>query len=243
VYPIVQGIPDLIPRQQGQPLRHYRTESLYDMIAPYYDVAVPIMSLAIWNCSPLRYVDWAHRAMGRAEGGVLLVNPVGTGILVGHTYSIHTRFPIVCIDNSWEMLRRAQARFERAGIENATLIRAESENLPLLGGSVRAVLTMNGLNGFYDRGRALREMARVTEQNGVVVGSALCRGLGQAADTMLNLYERWGIYPILRSREFLLKELSLAFHVPEVYFETHGAVVFFVVALADHAPRTSPSPP
>lgn len=228
VYPVVDGIADLTPRHEGKPVRHYRTESLYNAIAPVFDYAFPVMSLLVWHCPPLRYVDWAHRAVGRATGGKLLVHPVGTGFVLGHVQSPHTQFPVVAVDVSWRMLRRAKERFERAGHENITLIRAEPEHLPLAEDSFRCVMSFNGLNGFYDRGRALSEMVRVGEPHCWMAGSALCRGLERSADRVLSRYERWGVYPILRSREFLIKELSQAFGVERIQFETHGAVVYYL---------------
>lgn len=230
VYPFDKGVVDMRRRAEGKPVQHYRTESLYDMIASWYDVAAPLMSLAVWNCPPLRYIDWAHRAVGRAEGGRLLVNPVGTGLILGHVHSVHTDFPIVGVDVSRRMLRKAHARFEKAGIENVALIRAEPENLPFADGAFRGVMSMNGLNGFHERKSALAELTRTLDAGGTAAGSALCRGLGPLADRVLAQYERWGIYPILRSREFLIEELRGAFGVDHVEFATWGAVVFFLVS-------------
>ncbi|MBN1947270.1 MAG: methyltransferase domain-containing protein [Bradymonadales bacterium] len=225
----MSGIADLTPRPSGKPVRHYRTEALYDVIARWYDVAAPLMSLFIWGCPPLRYIDWSHRAVGRAMGGRLLVHPVGTGLLLKHVYSIHTQYPIVATDYSWRMLRQAQIRFEKAGMDNVVLVRSEPEHLPFAPDSFRAVMSMNGLNGFYDRAKAMAEMSRVLEPKGTVVGATLCRGLERTADLFLERYERWGIYPILRSRSYLVKELQEAFEGSRVRYETHGAVVFFLV--------------
>ena len=227
-YPFTRGIVDLTPRFEGEPVRHYRTETLYDAIAPLFDVAFPAMSMLVWNCPPLRYVDWAHRALGRAEDGILLTCPVGTGFLLNHVQSDHTRFPIVATDISWRMLSKAQARFERSGATNVTLIRADPAHLPFRQSSFRSIMTLNGLNGFHDRDRALSELVRVTEKRGWIAGSALCRGLERTADRVLHRYEKWGVYPILRGREFLLAELEQAFRARDLRFETYGAVVFFI---------------
>lgn len=231
-YPFEHGIVDLRARAGGKPVLHYRTESLYDMIAPWYDVAAPLMSMTVWNCPPLRYIDWAHRAVGRAAGGRLLVNPVGTGLILEHVHSVHTDFPIVAIDMSRRMLRAARQRLEKAGVENVALLRAEPENLPFKAGSFRAAMTMNGLNGFHDRPVALTELTRTLEVGGTVAGSALCRGRGALADRVLAQYERWGIYPMLRGRDYLIEELRGAFGVHDLEFVTHGAVVFFLGTIA-----------
>ena len=227
-YSFVKGILDLAPRQDGERIRPYRTGALYDAIARWYDLAAPAMSMAVWNCPPLRYVDWAYGAVGRAKGKRLLVNPVGTGLLLRHVYSVHTDFPIVGVDISWRMLRRAQRRFERSGIENVALIRADPGNLPFADGAFGAIMSMNGLNGFHDRAKALAEMARTLEPGATIAGSSICRGLRRTADFMLSRYERWGVFPILHSRDFLIAELADAFGDPNVRFATHGAAVFFM---------------
>ncbi len=227
-YPVIDGIPDLAPRASNDTAPHYRTEKLYDTIAPIFDLAFPLMSMTVWNCPPLRYVDWAHRAMGRGEDGLLLTSPVGTGFILKHVQSVHTQFPIVATDVSWRMLRKAQARFKRGGNSNITLIKAEPAALPFKDGVFRSVMTLNGVSGFYDREEALGELARVSQPGGWVAGSGLCRGLERLADRVLNQYEKWGVYPILRSREFLISELTTVLNDPEIRFETHGATVFFM---------------
>jgi ubiquinone/menaquinone biosynthesis C-methylase UbiE/uncharacterized protein YbaR (Trm112 family) len=234
-YPIDRGIVDLTEQSGSGPIRHYRTESLYDGIAGWFDVVFPTMSALIWNCSPFRYVDWGHRAVGRAQGGRLLVNPLGTGLLLRHVHSVHVDFPIVGVDISWKMLRRAQSRFARHGVENVTLVRAEPSRLPFAARAFRAVMSLNGINGFYDRDKALAELGRVTEEDGFITGTSLCRGLERRADRVLDRYERWGIYPILRSRDYLIRELEEVLGVTDVAYETHGAVVFFTIALERRA--------
>lgn len=232
-YPVVDGIADLVPQQGGKPLKHYRTESLFDAVAKHYDHAVLLMSLLVWKCSPLRFVDWAHRGMGRTSRGPILVSPVGTGLLLRHVFGEHCDFPIVAIDISRKMLRRAQKRFERSNINNVILIRAEPEHLPFRGGSFDTVMSMNGVSAFHNREQALSETRRVLSPSGRIVGTSLCRGLERSADKMLDQYERWGIYPILRSKDYLVKELSQAFRVPHIRSETHGAVVFYVVDVGE----------
>ena len=230
-YPIVHGIPDLTPRAADDDESLYQPETLYDNIARVFDVAFPLMSLAVWRCPPVRYVDWAHRAVGRGLGGRMLSCPVSTGFILDHVQSPHTQIPIVATDVSWRMLRRAQKRFKRHGRENITLIRARPEQLPFKEHAFRSVMSLNGPNGFEDREAALSELFRVSEPSGWIAGSAICRGLSLPADTMLRRYERLGIYPILRSREYLVSELAEAFRLPEVRFETYGAVVFFMAGL------------
>lgn len=239
LYDARRGIPDLTPRGPSDGL-HYRTESLYDAIAGVGDVALPLVSLTVWRCPPLRYIDWAHRAMGRARGGRLLVEPVGTGFIVKHVQSVHTTSPIIAVDVSWKMLFRAAARFRRAGLEHISVLRARPDRLPFRDGAFSAVFSVNGVNGFTDRQAAVKEWGRVTEPGGSVLGSALCRGLERVADTLLRRYERMGLYPTPRSRDFLVSELTQHLDASRVTFETHGAAVFYCTDLKSPEERSGP---
>lgn len=224
-YPIVNGIPDLVvPEKSNQP-GSYRTETLSNVIAGVYDFVVPFMSMAVWRCSPLRYVDHENRALGRAQGGVYLEAPIGTGIALAPVVAPHHDALIIGVDKSWKMLFKAKKRLE--GIPAPfQLIRADCANLPLKSQSVRSLQSLNGLHGFTDRVSVLSEYHRCLEKDGTFSGSCLVRAQTDVADALLERYERYGIYPMLRSPEFLLQEVRSAFF-DEVRFETHGAVMFF----------------
>ncbi len=227
-YPIVDGVPDMVPRKKVQQYRYYRTDTLLNLIAPFYDVAAPLMSLAVWQCSPLRYVDMAHKAVGRSAGGAYLECPIGTGLVLGHIQAEHVEGPLIGVDSSWKMLRRAQARFEENGMASrVTLMRADPERLPFHPGAIRSLQSVNGLHAFHDRLKVLAEFNRVLEPGGFLSGSVLVRGQNALADTILDTYERYGVFPMLRSREFIISELRRVLGYPEVRHETYGSVFFF----------------
>lgn len=227
-YPFVGGVPDMVPRKKIQQYQYYRTDTLLNLIAPFYDVAAPLMSLAVWQCSPLRYVDMAHKAVGRSAGGAYLECPIGTGLVLGHIQAEHIEGPLIGVDSSWKMLRRAQARFEENGMaERVTLLRADPERLPFRGGAFRSLQSVNGLHAFHDRMKVLTEFDRVMEAGGLVSGSVLVRGQNALADAIMNTYERYGVFPMLRSREFIISELRRILKYEVVRHETYGSVLFF----------------
>ena len=227
-YPIVDGIPDMVPRKKAQQYRYYRTDTLLNLIAPIYNLTAPMMSLAVWQCSPLRYVDVAHKALGRSDGGAYLECPVGTGLLLGHIRAEHISGPLIGVDSSWKMLHQARERFESRGMgQRVTLLRADPEALPFRQGVIRSLQTVNGLHAFHDRLKALGEFDRVLEGGGYFAGSALVRGQNAVADALLATYERYGVFPMLRSREFVIAEIERVVGYPELRHETYGAVLFF----------------
>ena len=224
-YPIVRGIPDLVAPDNSPQPGSYRTETLANVIAGVYNFVAPVMSLAIWRCSPLRYVDHENRALGRASDGVYLEAPIGTGIALAPIVANHHDALILGVDKSWKMLFKAQKRL-RSIPTNFQLIRADCENLPLKNQTVRSLQSLNGLHGFTDRIAVLSEYHRCLEEAGFISGSSLVRAQTDMADAVLERYERYGIYPMLRSPEFLLQELRSA-SFDNIRFETHGAVMFF----------------
>jgi ubiquinone/menaquinone biosynthesis C-methylase UbiE len=184
-----------------------------------------MMSLAVWHCSPLRYIDAEHRAVGRANPGVILEAPIGTGVVLDRVLAPYHDVTVIGVDLSWKMLRKARQRFaDRA--DTVHLVRARPDDLPLIDNSVDSIQSLNGLHAFNDRRGVLSEFRRVARPGGHISGSALIRGQELVADAVLDRYERWGILPMLRTGEFLVKEMRNA-GFEGVHFETHGAVLFF----------------
>ncbi|MEZ4460452.1 MAG: methyltransferase domain-containing protein [bacterium] len=224
-YPIVDGIVDMMAPQRSIQPGQYRTETLFDIIAGVYDVVAPVMSVGIWHCSPLRYVDQENRAVGRANGGVLLKAPIATGIVIDKVLAPYHDVAVVGVDTSWKMLRKAQARLERHG-HPFLLLRAEQHRLPLRTGSVDGVQSVNGLHTFSERQGAVVEWLRVAKPGSNISGSTLIRGQEGTADAALDQFEQYGVYPMLRSGRFIVEELRAA-GVTDVHHESYGAVMFF----------------
>ncbi len=232
-FPIVEGIPDLVAPDEAPNPGSYRTETLENVIAGVYDFVAPVMSLAFWRCSPLRYVDHENRALGRAQGGVYVEAPIGTGVALAPVVAPHHDALIIGIDKSWNMLFKAQKRLRNISAD-FQLIRADYHNLPLQTGTVRSLQSLNGLHGFPDREGALSEFNRCLEEEGFFSGSALVRAKTDVADAVVIRYERYGIYPMLRCPEYLLQQIR-ATYFDDVRFETHGAVMFFTGQKHDQA--------
>ncbi len=227
-FPIVDGIIDMTPPDKMPAPGNYRTETLFNLIAGVYDLVAPVMSLGVWRCSPLRYVDMANQAVGRGNGGVLVAAPVGTGAPLDRVLADYHDVTVIGVDQSWKMLRKAARRFEGSD-HDVHLIRASFQHMPFRDGAVDSLISFNGLHTFENRPQTLREFGRCLRDDGFMTGSALVRGQEGVADTLLDRYERYGVYPLLRTPEFLTRELREApFH--DVHFATYGAVMFYSAA-------------
>lgn len=225
-WPIVDGIVDMVAPRAEPDTRRYRPERLDDALASSYDLALPLMSASVWRCPPMRFVDWTNMAVGRAQGGRLLALPIATGRLLTHIWGPYLDVQVVGVDRSWKMLRAARRHLRRAGIP-ALLVRADVDRLPFREDVFDAVLSMNGLHAFDERTQALSELWRVLEPGGLLAGSTLVRNRGRIADQVLDAYERFGVSPMLRGKDYLLSELREAFPGARVLHETYGAVLFF----------------
>lgn len=224
-YPIVDGIIDMMPRQSAPEPGYYRTETLFNLIAGVYDLVAPVMSMGIWRCSPLRYIDSENRALGRANGGVYLAAPIGTGIVLDQVLTDYHDVTVIGVDQSWKMLRKAKQRLADHD-QPVHLIRGTATNLPLRDDTVDSVQSVNGLHTFSDRKAAITEFIRCLHPDGFLSGTALVRGEQGIADRLLDRYERYGVYPLLRTPEFLTQELD-GQRLEHLHYETHGAVMFY----------------
>lgn len=234
-WPFVDGILDMVVERTTRDTRPYRPERLDDAMASSYDVALPLMSATVWRCPPLRFVDWAHMAVGRAQGGLHLSLPVATGRLLSHVWADYLDVRVIAADRSWKMLRHAQRQLDRAGVP-ALLVRADVDRLPFRDHAFASILSLNGLHAFDERTQALHELWRVLDAGGTLAGSTLVRNRGRIADTVLDAYERFGVSPMLRGKDYLLAELNETCTGGHVLHESYGAVLFFAV-------EASPPPP
>jgi len=226
-YPIREGIPDLVPKQVDVP-EPYRTERMLNAMAGSYGVAMPLLSATLWRCSPLRFVDWAHMAVGAGRGHCVLSTAITTGRLLAHVWGEHLRYTtLVGIDESWNMLRQAQRTLRKLDAQQVMLIRATPSALPFKPGSFRAVLSFNRLHTLVNRHIALQEMARVGQRDGVIAGSTLIRGQERLVDALLGITDRKGMAPLPRGRDFVRQELENCGE--RVLIETYGAVLFFKI--------------
>lgn len=224
-YPFVDGILDMVPPSEAPEPGSYRTETLANIVAGVYDTAAPLMSLGLWRCSPLRWVDSENRALGRANGGVYVRAPISTGMVLDSVLADYHDVTIFGFDRSFNMLRQAAKRL--SGIDHPVqLMRVDYVNLPLRDGVVDSLQSFNGLQAFQRRVETLTEFRRCLVDDGYLSGSALIRGEESFSDAILDRLERSGIYPMPRTAQFLRNDFANA-HLDHIHFETHGAVMFY----------------
>jgi len=82
---------------------------------------------------------------------------------------------VVGLDISAAMLARAAARVQRAGLDNVLLVRGDALALPFASAAFARVNCSGGLHQMPDLGRALAELARVTQPGGRFAASTFAQ--------------------------------------------------------------------
>ncbi len=141
------------------------------------------VSRAVWG-GDLRPYYAAMEAVAEVPGGGTVVDcPCGAGPAFRALPA--ARAPrYVAVDLSPSMLRRAERRARRRGVE-VEAVRARADDLPLPSGCADLFLSFWGLHCYEDPAAALAEAGRVVAPGGRLVGSTFLRGDGGLRQRLL----------------------------------------------------------
>lgn len=143
-----------------------RVQQMFGEIAPRYDLLNHLLSLNVD-----RYWRWRTvRIVRAAPSGPILDVCTGTGDLAFAFYR-RTRgtVPIVAADFCPEMLKIAEAKKCRAGLDDGIMfLQADAQQLPFDDGRFQIVSVAFGLRNLADTDVGLREMTRVCRPGGQV---------------------------------------------------------------------------
>jgi len=183
-YPVVDGIINFCPGAAD------KVSKAYDKIADRYDATLTrprmltrICNTVVWGFSDDNtYADTVLSYLPSDFDGILLDVPVGTGVFTSPFYAKFPKATIIGIDLSMSILRKARERFERDGLTNVYLLRADAAKLPLRDASVDLVLSMNGWHVFTDKQRAVAEIGRVLRKQGTLIACGYIKGARKLSD-------------------------------------------------------------
>lgn len=159
-------------------------ESLFDSIAPRYDLLNRILSAGI----DVRWRRRAIRFLVPSAPKRLLDIATGTAD-VALTAARMLDAQIVAVDVAGEMLEHARRKVQRSGLAGRiTLERAAAEELPFPSASFDAVTVAFGVRNFADLHRGLAEMARVLRPGGTAVILEFSKPHGSLLGLMYRFY-------------------------------------------------------
>jgi ubiquinone/menaquinone biosynthesis C-methylase UbiE len=150
-FPVRDGLPCFVEAATGVNRKY---QSLYDRIAPFYDVGEHAY---FWLTRKESYRVFLRNALEVPSNARVLEVAVGTGANLPY---LPVDVEFCGLDLSWGMLKRCRRNLRRWKRE-AFLCQGEAERLPFRDASFDVVFHVGGINFFDDRFRAIRELVRV----------------------------------------------------------------------------------
>ena len=183
-YPVVDGIIDFCGRIEDKVSKAYdKVADRYDAILTRPRMLTRMCNTVVWGLSDDNtYADTVLSYLPSDFDGTLLDVPMGTGVFTSPLYAKFPKATIIGVDLSMGILRKARERFERDGLRNVFLLRADAANLPLKNDAVDLVLSMNGWHVFTDKQRVVAEIGRVLRKQGTLVACGYVKGARKLSD-------------------------------------------------------------
>lgn len=180
------GIWSVLPRATP-PHRYDARVQVYDLV-----VGSPLYNRVLWGSSSAKYSRFAETAISAGSGGWHLDAGCGSLLFSATAYARHGSRPVVLLDHSMAMLRRARSRLEAlAPIRKAPLLllHADLQDSPFRAGAFETVLSMGVLHLFPRVEQVLGGLRSALMPSGALFLSTLvlARGVGNAYLRFLHL--------------------------------------------------------
>jgi SAM-dependent methyltransferase len=200
---VEEGIYSLLPEAAAH-------GHLYDRRAAVYDffVGTRLYNRVMWGDSPLRYAAFARRAFASTPAGRLLDAPCGSLLFSVGAY-LASRRPVIALDQSIAMLRRARARLlDAAGRvpANVVFVQGDLSRLTFRHGSFQTILCMNVLHQYDDAATLIPQLKSLLTGEGHLFLTSIVTNGRFIGDAYMRMLHRAGEFVRPRS-SVELKEL------------------------------------
>ena len=142
------------------------TVDMFNRISRWYDFLNHFLSAGI-------DIIWRKEAVKRlfslSPEGPFLDVATGTGDMLLAMKKENPEARVIGVDPAVKMVEVARKKIKKRRVEDALLVIADGEELPLKDRSVSGVTIAFGIRNIPDRKKALAEMARVLKKGGVLV--------------------------------------------------------------------------
>jgi SAM-dependent methyltransferase len=205
----------------------------YDGRAAAYDrmIGSRLYNRVAWGTSPAHYRAFARRAVESAPGGWFLDAGCGTLLLTADAYRAAPGRPLVVLDQSLDMLRRAQARLADARGKtppHVAFLQGDLLDLPFRPGAFRTVMSMGMLHLFADAAPLAARLESLLLPDGALHLTSLVEH-GRIGDPYLRFLHRRGEVAAPRTAAALESLLRGALRRPLDY-STTGNMAYAVAA-------------
>jgi SAM-dependent methyltransferase len=196
----------------------------YDGRARAYDrmIGSGLYNRIAWGTSPADYRRFARRAVQSAPGGWFLDAGCGTLLLTADAYLAAPTRPIVVLDQSLGMLKRARERVLGGGKRlppHIVFLQADLLDLPFRPGAFRTVMSMGMLHLFADAGPLAAKLESLLLPDGGLFLTSLVEN-GRLGDRYLRLLHRQGEVAAPRTAAALEAQLRAVIRRPLDYTVT-----------------------
>lgn len=181
------------------------------------------------------------------DPGYFLDIPVGTGVFTAGEYSLQPNLDFIAADYSRQMLDSALEKVRAEDFGNVMLVRTDVRSLPFADGSFSGILTMNGIDAFPDKDKAMDELVRTLKPHGKIAGSTYVRGERWLTDLVMGRISAMLGYvtrPVYTEDELL--EALEARGITKIVTRKINSIVFFSGRLGEEgaaAGGTEPDTP
>ena len=227
LHQLEKDIHTIRPFTQG--LAHYdvwaRT-AFYDTV-----VASRLYNRLVWGTSPADYAAFEALAVRSRPTGWMLDAGCGSLVFTTRVFAPASDRPVVLMDHSLRMLRRARARLERACgrvPEHLVLLLGDILDLPFRDGQFSTVSLPGVIHAFPDPAVPVRHLHRVLAPDGSLFLTSLVLAPGRAlANRYLREMHRGGEIARPRSTSELAQHLAAATGPNRWTHTTQGNMSYF----------------
>ncbi len=220
-FPIVEGIPSFVKREEISP-EDSKWVFEYDEMAERYDEAIKEYDSWLGVNLHEEFRKVIERIPIKSSQHVLDVS-TGTGallILIKEVYPT-VDLKLVGVDLSMGMLRVAQRKLRNAGI-GALLLHAQVKELPFKDESFDVIIHSGGINTFSDIPATLKEWVRVLKPEGTLLiadeGLSPCARKTQRGLQIVRENKLFGLHPPLEHLPPQLKNVELRWVARDTFY-------------------------
>ena len=221
-----RGILSVLPTDgPARPYDAWALAATYDGV-----VATRLYNRIVWGTTPADYAAFERRALESDRDGWMLDAACGSLVFTAEVFGPNRSRPVVLLDYSLRMLRRARRRLQEAWgrvPDSLVLLQADIVDLPFTSGTFTTVSFPAALHEFEDPVVPVNELGRVLSEDGVLYITSLVSTPGRRfANAYLRGMHRGGQIAAPRSLEELARTFKAADRSLNLRHWAHGNMGF-----------------
>jgi ubiquinone/menaquinone biosynthesis C-methylase UbiE len=146
-------------------------KSHYDFIAKFYDIVIKnsLFHKIVWKNKFEDYEQFCMDALNSTDGGIVLDAGSGSLVFTAQSYSAYDKRPVILLDRSLGMLKKAEERLLKINGKipsNIILLQADVFNLPFPAETFSTIISYGMLHVFSETKLFLSSLSNALKVNG-----------------------------------------------------------------------------